>query len=79
MDDTSPSLDGPGGNSQADQRARRDVLASVGSGDDLAIRREHTGWGERLIQPERLLALANELVIHLVRAHNVLEFLDPEI
>jgi hypothetical protein len=32
-------------------------------------RRQHSRRGERLIRPERVFALADELVIHLVRAH----------
>jgi hypothetical protein len=32
-----------------------------------------------LIRPERILALANELVIHLIRAHDVLDLLEREI
>ena len=56
------------------------TVSSVRPGDDLAIRREHPGRRERLIRPERVLALADELVIHLqvVRAHDILELLEPE-
>jgi len=32
-----------------------------------------------LIRPERVLALADELVIHLVRAHDVVELLEREV
>ena len=73
-----PSI-GPGGNRQADQRAGRHVVASVRPGDGLAVRREHPGRRERLIRPERVLALADELVIHLVRAHDVVELLEREV
>ena len=66
QDDAGPSLDGPGGNRQADQRAGRDVVAPVRPGDDLAVRGEHPGRRERLVGPERVLALADELVVHLV-------------
>ena len=55
------------------------VVASVCPGDGLAIRREHPGRRERLIRPERVLTLADELVIHLVRAHDVVEFLEAEV
>ena len=32
-----------------------------------------------MIRPERVLALADELVIHAVRAHDVVEFLEREV
>ena len=79
QDDARPPFDGPGGNRQAHERARRHVLAPVRAGDDLAVRCEHPGRRERLIRPERLLALADELVIHVARAHDVLELLEPEV
>ena len=75
QDDAGPSLDGPGGNGQAGQRAGRDIGAPVRPGDGLAIGGEHPGRRERLVRPERVLALADELVIHLVRAHDVVELL----
>src|ERR1019366_2178657 len=37
------------------------------------------GRRERLIRPERVLALADEMVIHLVRAHDVVELLEREV
>src|SRR5918995_602735 len=55
------------------------IIASVRPGDDLAIRREHPGRRERLKRPERVLALADELVIHLVRAHDVVELQEGEV
>ena len=58
-------LDGPGGNGQTNQRARRQIIAPVRTGDALAIRREHPGRPERLIRAARALAQANELVIAL--------------
>ena len=69
----------PGGNGQTDQRAIWQVVSSVRPGDDLAIRREHPRWRECLIRPERVLALADELVIDLVRAHDVVELLEREV
>src|SRR3984885_8561065 len=79
QNDASPSLEGPGGNGQAGQRAGRDPGAQVRPLERLAIRREHPGRRERLIRPERILALADELVIHVVRAHNVVQLAEPEI
>src|SRR6266702_1794655 len=55
------------------------AVASVRPGDDLAIRCEHPGRCERLIRPERVLAPADELVIHVVRAHDVVELLEPQV
>src|SRR2546430_4265805 len=79
QDDTGPPLDNPGGNRQADQRAGRHAIASVRPGDDLAIRREHPGRRQRLIRPEGVLALGDELFIRVVRAHDVVELLEPEV
>src|ERR1700694_2878496 len=59
--------------------AGRHAIASVRPGDDLAIRREHPGRRQRLIRPERVLALGDELIIHVVRAHDVLELLEREV
>ena len=79
QDDASTPLDGPGGNGEADQRADRDIDTPVRPGDDLAVRGEHPGRRERLIRAERVLALADELVVHLVRADDVTELLEPEV
>jgi len=59
MNDAGPPLDDPGGNRQAHQRTGWHVIASVRPGDDLAIRCEHPGRRQRLIRPERVLALAS--------------------
>ena len=57
------ALDRSGGDRQANQRACRQIFASVDSSDGLAIRREYAGWRQRLIRLERILALTDELVI----------------
>src|SRR5580692_11816350 len=59
--------------------AGRDVGAPVRPGHGLAVGGEHAGRHERLIRPERVLALADELAIHLVRAHDVTELGEPEV
>ena len=79
QDDAGPPLDGPGGNRQADQRAGRHVVASVCPCDDLAVRREHPGRRERPIRRERVLAPADELVVHPVRPHDVDELPEREV
>src|SRR5207237_2994706 len=76
QDDSGSPFDGPGRNRQADQRTGWQVVASVRSGDGLAVRCEHPGWRERFIRPERLLAPTDELVINLFRAHDVVKLLE---
>ena len=76
QDDAGPPLDGPGGDRQADQRAGRQVVAPVRAGDDLAVRGEHPRRRERLVRPERVLALADEPLVHPVRAHDLVELLE---
>src|ERR1035438_10232469 len=56
----------------------RQVVASVRTGDDLAIRREPPGWRERFIRPERVLAPTDELLIHLVGAQDVVKLLERQ-
>ncbi len=79
MDDAGPPLDGSGGNRETDQRTGRYVIAAVRPGDDLAIRREHPGRCERLVRHERVPPPADEPVIHLVRAHDVVELREREV
>src|SRR5665213_2991651 len=79
MNDAGPPLDDPGGNRQADQRTGRHVVAPVRPGDDLAIRREYPGRRQRSIRPERLFALGDELIIHVVGAHDIVELLEREV
>src|SRR5258706_12488419 len=55
------------------------IVASVRPGDGLAVRREHPRRCQRSIRLEGLLALANEPVIHLVRAQALVELLEPEV
>src|SRR4051812_33313118 len=78
MDDARPALDGAGGNRQADQRAGRYIVASVGPGHGLTIGREHPGRCEQLIRPELVFAPANELLVCPVRAHGLLQLLEPQ-
>src|SRR6185437_12190728 len=68
-----------GGNGQPHQRPRRQAVAIVPPDDDLAFRRHHPGRRQRLIRLERVLALSNELLIHVLRAHDILKLLKSEI
>src|SRR5207237_5118518 len=78
-DDSGPSLYGPGGNRQANQRTGWKVVASIRALDCLAIRRQHARWRERPIRREGFLAFPNELMVHLVRAHGLPKLFEPEV
>jgi len=55
------------------------IGAPVRTCDGLAVRREDPRRRERLIGPERVLALADELIVYLVRARDVVELVEPEV
>src|SRR5918998_1520957 len=56
----------------------RQVVPSILSAEGLAVRCEHPGWRERLMGPELGLASTDELVVDMLRAHDVAELLERQ-
>ena len=50
----------------------------VGPGDDLAVGGEYPRWRQGLERAEVVLAPADEFVVHLMRAHDVVQLLERE-
>src|SRR3954451_20741224 len=64
---------------QAHERLARQVAAAVTSHQALAVRGQHARRRQRGVRPKRLLALVDQLVVHLVRARQLVELLEGEV
>ena len=55
------------------------LVSSVLPGDDFAVEGEHAGRRERLVGAKRVLALADQLLVHSAGAHDVVELVEGEV
>ena len=78
-DDPRPPLDDACRDLQAGQRAARDILASIIAGDGLAVRGEDSRRVEHFVGPERHPPVPDEFPVHLVRADDLAELVEPEV
>ena len=78
-DDAGAAFDGSGGHCESEQCAGGKIAAPVGAGYGFAIGGENSGWRERPVGTEIMLALLDELLVDVMGAHDFVEFLETEI